>query len=885
MKHIVVGMLAHVDAGKTTLTEHLLYSTGAIRQMGRVDKKDTLLDYNAMERERGITIYMKQASMQLDDMEITLVDTPGHADLLAETQMALAALDYAILIISGADGVQANTKQLWKFLKNYQVPTILFVNKMDRDKVDKKQLKRQLKEAFGDGCIEMESPEVLEETATLREDVLDVYLETGDIPNDLLRELIFERKLFPCFYGSALHSQGIDTFLQGLSKVLKEPERSMQEEALVYKITRDEQGRRLTHLKVTGGVLRPKMTLPGADGKQYKIDQVYHCFGEKCQSVDEAPAGCLCAVTGLEDSYIGQGLGRSDAAQRSLMMPVISKQIIFEDEAAPMQAYQRLQAIAEEMPQLHLEWKEETQEIHVRLLGRVQEEILEDILWNRFGYKVTFGPGRILYRESVTRAVEGVGHFEPLRHYAEVHLLIEPARRGEGMCIASKCPEDVLSRTWQKVVLGALRQPQIGTLTGAQLDDVKITLLSGRAHVKHSKPGDFREAALRALRQGLMKNDCILLEPIYEFELELPQEMIGRAMGDFEKMGGSVQPPQIMETSAHLAGTVPVAAFGDYAQEVLSYTKGQGRITCSLAGYEQCEKQMELIATSDYDAHQDTVHPSASVFCSQGSAQIVPWDEVESKMHLPSALAPKEDKKEVAVKRSSAKAFEGDGYAQEKELEEIFQKTFGTSIRRTGEVPRKSKVISSEGESNKGRDTLSKKLKKEEYLLVDGYNVIFSWPQLNELAKETIDGARMKLMEILSDYQGIRGGYLILVFDAYRIEGHEEEVMRYHNIDVVYTKEAETADQYIEKTAHKLGKNHNIRVATSDGLEQIIIRGQGCRLTSSRELKEEIALAMQEAKGEHMTDEDRKKNYLLDHADDEAREALEQMRLGKKEET
>ncbi|SDB31324.1 NYN domain-containing protein [Eubacterium oxidoreducens] len=882
MKHVVVGMLAHVDAGKTTLTEHLLYSAGAIRQMGRVDKKDTLLDYDAMERERGITIYIKQAALRLGDMEMTLVDTPGHADLLSETQMALATLDYAILIISGADGVQTNTKQLWKLLEAYRVPTILFVNKMDQIKADKQRLRKQLKEAFGDGCIDVKGADYLEEVATLREDVLEQYLEKGDISREILKELILQRKFFPCFYGSALHSQGIDEFIEGLREYLVEPKRLDTDAAIVYKITRDEQARRLTHLKVMGGVIRPKMMLMGEDDEPQKIDQVFSLFGEKKQGIDEAKAGQLCAVTGLEDSYVGQGLGCQDVPWRAQMMPVISKQIIFEERVSLMQAYQRLQQLAEEMPQLHLEWKEDTQEIHVRLLGKVQEEILKSLLRERYGYEVTFGPGRILYRESVTRAVIGTGHFEPIRHYAQVHLLIEPAERGSGMVIASKCSIDVLPRTWQKVILNTLRQPQIGVLTGAVLDDVKVTLISGKAHVKHSQPGDFREATMRALRQGLMKNDSILLEPIYEFELCLPAEMIGRAMGDFEKMGGRVQAPQIVAEQAYLKGMVPVGAFGDYAQEVLSYTKGQGTVTCVLAGYEKCEKQMELIATSDYDPNKDLAHPSGSVFCIQGSTQMVPWNEVDEKIHLPEHLQSEDKEKEVAVKKSSASTHKVDTYAQEKELEELYQRTFGMAMRKTDDSHRRSKVMVSQQPHIKGQDPLAGKLKKEEYLLVDGYNVIFSWSELNAIAKDNIDGARMKLMEILSDYQGIRDGYLIVVFDAYRIEGHEEEVMRYHNIDVVYTKEAETADQYIEKTAHRLGKNHNIRVATSDGLEQIIIRGQGCRLTSSRELKEEIERAMSEAKEGHSQSKELEKNYLLDYADDSTKEKLEQMRLGKR---
>ncbi len=888
MKHIVVGMLAHVDAGKTTLTEHLLYQTGAIRQMGRVDKKDTLLDYDAVERERGITIYLKEARMRLEDLEITLVDTPGHADLLAETQLALKALDYAILIISGTDGVQPNTKMLWNLLATYQIPTLIFVNKMDQVGADEEGIIKQLKSLCSDGCIKALGEDFQEEAATLREDALEEYLAKGMLSDEILLDLFRTRKLFPCYFGSALHSDGMEDFLKGIQKYLIEPARKQDNQAIVYKITRDGQGRRLTHLKVEGGSLTPKMTFEREDGKKVKIDQIFSFFGEKKEPMDEALAGQLCAVTGLEESYVGQGLGREDVRRQDATTPVISKQILFEQGTVMLQVYPMLQQLSEEMPQLKLEWKEEVGEVHVRLLGKVQEEILARLMKDRFGYQVSFGPGKIIYKESITRTTEGVGHFEPLRHYAEVHLLIEPAQRGSGVEVTSQCPEDLLGKNWQKMVLATLQQPQIGVLTGSVLTDVKITLMSGKSHIKHSDPGDFRQAARRALRQGLMKNDCILLEPIYEFEYVLPSEFVGKAMTDLEKMGAKIEPLQLVEGQGILKGTVPVAAFADYDQEVLSYTKGQGRIICTLAGYEKCQKQIELIAAADYHPDLDVDHPTGSIFCHGGSGDYVPWDQVEDKMHLPSVLSQQEEPLEWNLKQDNTpKKKQLDAYAAEKELEEIFQKTFGTTMKRRGEEYKPPRVIRKEEKKKenalpKGRDSLSKRLKKEEYLLVDGYNVIFSWPMLNDLAKDNIHGARMKLMEILSGYQGLRSGRLILVFDAYRVEGHSEEITTYQNIEVVYTKEAQTADQYIEKVAHKLGKTANIRVATSDGLEQIIIRGEGCRLTSSRELMEEITLALEELRGDSLQESPEGKVYLLDHMNEEDRKELEKIRLGHK---
>lgn len=833
MGKIVVGILAHVDAGKTTLSEGMLYTSGAIRTMGRVDNRDAFLDTYALERERGITIFSKQAVFPLGTTQVTLLDTPGHVDFSPEMERTLQVLDYAILVISGADGVQGHTRTLWNLLRRYEIPTFVFVNKMDQEGTDAEVLLQELKNVLEEGCVNFSAKRdahFYEETAVCSEDALEEFLETGRLKKETLQELFLERQLFPCFFGSALRLEGVKEFVEQMQELIKVPAYPETFGAKVFKIARDEAGNRLTYLKITGGSLKVKAVIEGQ-----KVNQIRIYSGEKYEAFNEAKAGSICAVTGLSDTYPGEGLGAEQGTYLPVLEPVLNYQVIPTEGDDPILLLPKLRELEEEEPQLHIVWEEALQEIHVQLMGEVQLEVLKTLIYERFGVEVEFGQGNILYKETIQNTVEGVGHFEPLRHYAEVHLLLEPGEPGSGVQCMSVCSEDLLDRNWQRLILTHLMETEHrGVLTGAPITDIRITLVSGKAHLKHTEGGDFRQAVYRAVRQGLKQAESVLLEPYYEYRLELPSENVGRAMTDIERMHGTFGLPQTEADRTILTGMAPVSTMRDYQKEVHAYTRGNGTLQCTLKGYAPCHNMEEVLAATGYDSERDTLHPTGSVFCAHGAGFLVPWYEVKEYMHLPSIMQEKpsdsSEEKQTAYRVSK----ETDAWIDTEEVDRIIAQSVGAN-KKQKTLPKK-KVP----EYYKSTSKPKKQEVREEYLLVDGYNVIFAWEDLKDLAQVSIDGARGKLLDVLCDYQGMKKCNLIVVFDAYRVQGHKTEISTYHNIHVVFTKEAETADQYIEKFAHENGKKYNVTVATSDGLEQIIIRGQGCRLLSARELKDEI---------------------------------------------
>lgn len=833
MGKIVVGILAHVDAGKTTLSEGMLYTSGAIRTMGRVDNRDAFLDTYALERERGITIFSKQAVFPLGTTQVTLLDTPGHVDFSPEMERTLQVLDYAILVISGADGVQGHTRTLWNLLRRYEIPTFVFINKMDQEGTDAEALLQELKNILEEGCVDFSTKRdahFYEETAVCSEDALEEFLETGRLKEKTVQELFLERQLFPCFFGSALRLEGVKEFLEQMQELIKVPEYSDTFAAKVFKIARDEAGNRLTYLKITGGSLKVKAVIAGQ-----KVNQIRIYSGEKYEAVNEVEGGSICAVTGLSDTYPGEGLGAEQGTYLPVLEPVLNYQVIPTEGDDPILLLPKLRELEEEEPQLHIVWEEALQEIHVQLMGEVQLEVLKTLIYERFGVEVEFGQGNILYKETIQNTVEGVGHFEPLRHYAEVHLLLEPGEPGSGVQCMSVCSEDLLDRNWQRLILTHLMETEHrGVLTGAPITDIRITLVSGKAHLKHTEGGDFRQAVYRAVRQGLKQADSVLLEPYYEYRLELPSENVGRAMTDIERMHGTFGLPQTEADRTILTGTAPVSTMRDYQKEVHAYTRGNGTLQCTLKGYAPCHNTEEVLAATGYDSERDTLHPTGSVFCAHGAGFLVPWYEVKEYMHLPSIMQEKpsdsSEEKQTAYRVSK----ETDAWIDTEEVDRIIAQSVGAN-KKQKTLPKKKLP-----EYYKSTSKPKKQEVREEYLLVDGYNVIFAWEDLKDLAQVSIDGARGKLLDVLCDYQGMKKCNLIVVFDAYRVQGHKTEISTYHNIHVVFTKEAETADQYIEKFAHENGKKYNVTVATSDGLEQIIIRGQGCRLLSARELKDEI---------------------------------------------
>ena len=907
-KQITMGILAHVDAGKTTLSEGILYTCKAIRKLGRVDHQDAFLDTNTLEKNRGITIFSKQAECTLGEFGITLLDTPGHVDFSAEMERTLQVLDYGILVISGADGVQGHTETLWRLLSRYQIPVFLFINKMDQPGTDRETLLVELKEKLDTNCVDFSADQTSEDwkeqVAVCDEQVMEAYLEGEEISRVQIQKMIRERKLFPCYFGSALKLTGVKEFLEDLKLRIRESSYPESFGAKIYKITRDSQGERLSHMKITGGVLKVKSVLsngkPGESGEgiwQEKVNQIRIYSGEKYTMVSEVKAGTVCAVTGLTATYPGQGLGSEQASDMPVLEPVLSYRIGLPTEVNVHQALLQLRQLEEEEPLLHIVWNETLGEIYAQVMGEVQIEILKSLIKERFGMAVTFDEGNIVYKETILEPVEGVGHFEPLRHYAEVHLLLEPGETGSGLIFAADCSEDVLDRNWQRLILTHLEEREHkGVLIGAPITDMKITLLTGRAHIKHTEGGDFRQATYRAVRQGLRKAKSQLLEPYYEFRLEVPSELVGRSMTDIQKMLGEFDPPKTEGEMTVLTGSAPVVTMRDYQKEVISYTSGRGRLSCTLKGYYPCHNQEEVVEAVGYDPEADLENPTGSVFCAHGAGFVVNWDQVEEYMHVESgwnAPAGQETKPEKPVTAKNWKEENEKYLATEKELEEIFERTYGP-IRKLGEEPPAGRSVKGWKKSRRdplegyGKSTSDYKQKKtpdgeKEYLLVDGYNIIFAWEDLKELAAVNIDGAREKLMDILCNYQGFKKSTLILVFDAYKVKGNPGSVETYHNIHVVYTKEAETADQYIEKTVHEIGRKYRVTVATSDQLEQVIILGQGGQRMSARELLEDVIEVSHQIRETARQKSSSEKNYLFDHLDEETATRMERIRLGEEE--
>lgn len=875
MKKLVIGILAHVDAGKTTLAESILYLTGSIRKLGRVDHKNAFLDNFELERSRGITIFSKQARFSYKEMAVTLLDTPGHVDFSAEMERTLQVLDYAILVISGSDGVQGHTETLWKLLAGYKIPVFIFVNKMDLDVTDRQALMNDIRKKLHEGCIDFTDEKditFMENLAMCDERLLNKYINSGFIDDKDISNLICHRKAFPCYFGSALKLDGVEEFLNGLNRYTEVKKYPDAFGAKVYKISRDEQGNRLTHMKITGGSLKVKTPLTNRKEKEAnkdnlavnfkpheiweeKVDQIRIYSGARYDTADEVEAGEICAVTGLSKTYPGEGLGMKNDLDMPVLKPVLTYQLILPPECNAFGMLSKLRQLEEEDPTLHILWHEKLQEIHIQLMGEVQTEILKSLILERFNVEVEFGPGNVLYKETIMEPVVGVGHFEPLRHYAEVHLLLEPLKAGSGLVFESRCSEDILERNWQRLILTHLQEKEhIGVLTGSPITDMKISLIAGRAHLKHTDGGDFRQATYRAVRQGLKKAKSVLLEPYYSFRLEIPADAVGRAMTDIQRMNGSFSPPQVNGDMAVLTGSAPIATMNGYQVEVNAYTRGRGNLFCTPAGYRPCHNQEEVINRIGYDSELDPDNPTGSVFCSHGESFLVSWDRVEKYMHLQINLKElfpditEADSKDFAadiMPDSGNKGNKKDFRQEEKELEEIFTRTYGP-IRQSavytgsklgyekkppGKIAQEYKKIQDSKKNNKP---------VKEYLLVDGYNIIFSWDELSELGKENMDAARYRLMDILSNYQGFKKCTVILVFDAYKVKGGQEEVQDYHNIHVVYTKEAETADQYIERVTHEVAKDNRVVVATSDAIEQLIILGKGALRLSAKELKEEI---------------------------------------------
>lgn len=927
-KKLVIGILAHVDAGKTTLAESILYISGSIRKAGRVDHGDTFLDTDSQERSRGITIFSKQAEFSWAGMDVTLLDTPGHVDFSAEMERTLQVLDYAVLVISGADGVQGHVLTLWNLLARYRIPVFLFVNKMDQPDTDRERLMRELQERLGGQCIDFtadaDDGQFLENIAVCDEDLLEKYLEQGGFDDREIASLIAARKVFPCYFGSALKAEGVKELLDGVEKFSLARKYPDSFAARVYKIGRDSAGSRLTYMKVTGGSLQVKQPVKGSTGDwEEKVDQIRIYSGAKYTLEKEVPAGTVCVVTGLSRTFSGEGLGEEQGSVTPILAPVMTYRVVLPPSCDTHTMYKKLCQLEEEEPQLHIVWKEQVGEIHVQLMGEVQIEILKNLIEERFGVPVGFDEGSIVYKETIRRTAEGVGHFEPLRHYAEVHLLLEPGESGSGLVFGTDCSEDVLDKNWQRLILTHLEEKEhMGILTGAPITDMKITLVSGRAHLKHTEGGDFRQATYRAVRHGLHRAECVLLEPVYEFRLELPSALIGRAMTDVQAMSGHFDAPLTEGDVSVLTGTAPAAKMQGYQTVLTAYSGGNGRLFCRLKGYEPCHNAEEVIERTGYEAERDPDNPASSVFCAHGAGFLVEWQDVEQYMHLERCL----DKRSVPVEgggqqhgaegragsggqhgaegRAGSNGQSGAEYggadggyaayaAGEKELEEIFIRTYGNrkgiagssalDSRRRWSSPKT--IAAGNAKSDRERERPPAPA-QEEYLLVDGYNIIFAWEELSELAKMNLDSARGKLMDILSNYQGYRKMTLILVFDAYKVKGSPGSIFPYHNIHVVYTKEAETADQYIEKVTHEIAKKHKVSVATSDGLEQLIIMGQGAKRMSARELKEEIMSTDQELRElflENPGKGTKEKQYLFDALSPELAEHMENVRLGKKE--
>ena len=839
-KQIVLGILAHVDSGKTTLSEAMLYRAGVTRRLGRVDHKDAFLDTDALEKARGITIFSKQALLTAGDTDITLLDTPGHVDFSTETERTLQVLDYAVLVVSGTDGVQSHTETLWRLLRRYHVPTFVFVNKMDLPGMERQELLAQLNRRLGEGFVDFgaEQADRDEALALCDENLMDRMLDAGQLQDADLIPAIARRHVFPCWFGAALKLEGVDALLDGLDRYTRPAPALEAFGAKVFKVSQDEQGARLTWLRVTGGELKVKAQLTGeADGEPWaeKANQLRLYSGAKYTLTEAIGPGQVCAVTGLTKARPGEGLGAERDSDLPVLEPVLSYQVLLPEGADVHAALGKLHRLEEEEPQLHVVWNETLGEIHVQLMGEIQLEVLRSLLTERFGLEVEFGPGGILYKETITEPMEGVGHYEPLRHYAEVHLKLEPLPRGSGMQFAADCREEVLDKNWQRLVLTHLEEKQhLGVLTGSPLTDVKITLIAGRAHLKHTEGGDFRQATYRAVRQGLMLAKSQLLEPWYAFRLEVPAENIGRAMSDIQRMEGTFDPPESGEETAVLTGFAPVSTMRSYPMEVVSYTRGRGHLSLTLDGYRPCHNAQEVIAAIGYEPEHDLDNPADSVFCAHGAGFVVPWDQVRSHMHVDSGWGKStRPEQEAAVPQRRAMAYRAT-LEEDAELLKIFERTYGP-------IKRDPLAAFRPVQKREHPDFAAEQWEiAPEYLLVDGYNIIFAWDELNALSKESLDAARHKLMDILCNYQGFQKCVLILVFDAYRVPGSPGSIEQYHNIHVVYTKEAETADMFIERVTHEIGRNRRVRVATSDGMEQIIILGHGALRVSARMFHEEV---------------------------------------------
>ena len=834
-KHICAALLAHVDAGKTTLSEALLYESGVIRTRGRVDHKDAFLDTSPLERERGITIFSKQACFSYGNMDVTMLDTPGHVDFSSEMERTLQVIDYAVLIISGTDGVQGHTETVWKLLQKYRIPTFFFVNKMDLPGADKAAVLKELQAKLSPYCVDFTEEEeaLCENVAMCEEALLETYLEEGilDLEKEVKR-LVSGTLLYPCYFGSALQNEGVQALLEGLEKYTKMPEYRKEFAGKVYKITRDDAGQRLTHMKLTGGELKLRDEIEGIG----KVNEIRVYSGEKYTLQQEVKAGDICAIPGLTDTYAGQGVGKEADFCANQLAPVCNYQILLPEGTDEAIAWRQLKQLEEEDPNLHLSWQAQTREIFIQPMGEVQLEVIKRMVSERYGMDIAFGSATILYQETIEDTVVGMGHFEPLRHYAEVHLKMEPLPRGSGLQFVTECSEDELDLNWQRLILTHLGEKEfIGVLTGSPITDIKFTLIAGRAHLKHTEGGDFRQATYRAVRQGLRQAKSRLLEPMYQFRMEVPMEQIGRVMSDVGKMHGTFrQQPDDGEMSA-IEGTCPVASMAGYGTEFAAFTKGRGRMTLSFCGYEPCHNESEVVKNCKYDPDADVENTADSVFCAHGSGFVVPWNEVAKHVHIDTSIKNRQPVKNTtaAPKEPSKK---NSKMSEEKELQAIFERTFGP-VKTRVETPVK-KVIKAETGKTKTKEY--KPVYEEEYLLVDGYNIIFAWDELNALAAENLEGARTKLMEIMCNYQGFCGCHLILVFDAYKVKGNPGSVEQFHNISVVYTKEAETADMYIEKTTKEIARKKRVRVATSDGMEQIIILGHGATRISARAFQEEV---------------------------------------------
>ncbi len=891
-KKIVLGILAHVDAGKTTLAESMLYLSGRIRQVGRVDHGNAFLDNFAMERARGITIFAKQARFSWKACEVALLDTPGHVDFSAEMERTLQVLDYAVLVINGADGVQGHTRTLWRLLERYEIPVFLFVNKMDQPGTDRDRLLKELKKQLNENCVDFtDEAEFFEELATCDEGLMNAYLEREELSTEEIADAVVQRKVFPCYFGAALHIEGVEALLDGIEKYGAAPMYDEVFGARVFKISRDSAGNRLTHLKLTGGSLKVKMVVDNSGSAnseeelwQEKVNQIRMYNGAGFEAVDEVVAGEVCVVTGLTKTKAGQGLGAECASELPMLEPVLNYRLELPEDADPIKVLGQLRQLEEEEPLLHIVWQEANKEIHAQVMGEVQIEILKNMILERFGLEVEFGTGSIVYKETIADRSIGIGHFEPLRHYAETQLLLEPGERGSGLQFASLCSEDVLDKNWQRLILTHLEErTHVGVLTGSAVTDLRVLLVGGRAHAKHTEGGDFRQATYRAVRHGLRCAKSVLLEPVFAFVLELPTEYLGRAMSDVQRMYGSFEPPVAEGERSVLTGRAPVATFADYQREVNSYTHGEGHLSCILDGYEPCHNTEEVIENFAYDPEEDLENPTGSVFCAHGAGFVVNWDQVADYAHveLPAqilrlaqesvegadmvdgALSQEPSGAGIASRISQTRSSGEERYISHEEIDAIFRQTYGGHkqdkrrkrryhVSRRDAYESQKKSASHAAYSAASRYTKSGE-KKEDCLLVDGYNIIFAWEELRELAKVNIDSARDRLMDIMCNYQGTLGGLLILVFDAYKVKGGPGSVLKYHNIHVVFTKEAETADQYIEKTVHEMASKYRITVATSDALEQRIVFGAGAMRMSAAGLQEAVEKAAGELREEYMS--------------------------------